>query len=80
MSLYISEAKKPVKEVTDEPFWDVVVLTAVDSKQKSVYEKQLEEKFGRNELPLGIPFHIVADPEGPKIGIILDQLMTCTFY
>ncbi|XP_053398738.1 fucose-1-phosphate guanylyltransferase-like [Mercenaria mercenaria] len=56
------------KEELGSPFWDVVVLTAADEAQKNVYEKQLEYKYQRHELPLEVEILVVADPTGPKIG------------
>lgn len=50
------------------PFWDAVILTAVDDEQKRVYEEQLEQKISRKELPLSVPFYVIADPKGPKLG------------
>ena len=32
-------------------FWNIVVITACDDEQKSIYEQQLELKKARNELP-----------------------------
>lgn len=57
-----------MKTELGDPFWDVIVLTAVDEEQKSVYERQIEYKYERGELPYGIPILVVADPPGPKIG------------
>jgi len=48
--------------------WDVVVLTAMDDDQRWVYERQLEYKAGRGELPAQLPIHVLADPPGHKIG------------
>lgn len=50
------------------PFWDVVVITAIDSAQKQAYERQISEKIERKELPLGVEFIVISDPVGPKIG------------
>ncbi|KAH3835218.1 fucose-1-phosphate guanylyltransferase-like [Dreissena polymorpha] len=50
------------------PFWDVIVLTAMDDEQKAVYDKQLKYKYEREELPFDVPIHVTADPPGPKIG------------
>ena len=50
------------------PFWDVVVITAIDAAQKQAYERQISEKIERKELPLGVKFHVISDPVGPKIG------------
>uniref|UniRef100_A0A8C4R4G6 Fucose-1-phosphate guanylyltransferase n=1 Tax=Eptatretus burgeri TaxID=7764 RepID=A0A8C4R4G6_EPTBU len=49
-------------------FWDVVVLTASDEKQAECYKHQMEVKRKRQEFPLGVSFHVFADPPGPKIG------------
>ncbi|KAJ8309842.1 hypothetical protein KUTeg_011707 [Tegillarca granosa] len=37
-------------------------------EQKCIYESQIELKSERNELPKGIPIHVIPDPDGPKIG------------
>ena len=50
------------------PFWDVVVITAIDNAQKQAYERQISEKIERKELPLGVTFIVISDPVGPKIG------------
>ncbi|KAL9952409.1 hypothetical protein ACROYT_G039659 [Oculina patagonica] len=55
------------KEV-DIPFWDIVVITALDESQKDAYEIQLQSKLARGELPLGVKYHVFYDPPGPKIG------------
>uniref|UniRef100_H2XT72 GDP-fucose pyrophosphorylase domain-containing protein n=1 Tax=Ciona intestinalis TaxID=7719 RepID=H2XT72_CIOIN len=49
-------------------FWDVVVITAADSKQKEVYEIQISSKLKVNELPTSADYLVVADPPGYKIG------------
>lgn len=51
-------------------FWDVVVITTADNAQKRVFELQIESKRKRNELPLNFPIYVVADPPGPKIGVM----------
>ncbi|XP_076134421.1 fucose-1-phosphate guanylyltransferase isoform X1 [Alosa pseudoharengus] len=56
------------KEVKPGEFWDLVVLTAVDEHQRVAYELQIKEKLCRKELPLGVPYHVFADPPGCKIG------------
>ena len=50
------------------PFWDIVVITAIDAAQKQAYEQQIKEKTERKELPLGVKFHVFNDPVGAKIG------------
>uniref|UniRef100_A0A671Q5T1 Fucose-1-phosphate guanylyltransferase n=1 Tax=Sinocyclocheilus anshuiensis TaxID=1608454 RepID=A0A671Q5T1_9TELE len=56
------------KEVQSDEFWDLVVITAVDEDQRSAYGIQITEKLERKELPLGINYHVFADPPGCKIG------------
>ncbi|KAL3878325.1 hypothetical protein ACJMK2_030688 [Sinanodonta woodiana] len=56
------------KSRLDGPFWDVVVITAADEDQKDVYVKQIEQKLCRKELPLGVPYFVISDPQGPKLG------------
>ncbi|KAM6128699.1 fucose-1-phosphate guanylyltransferase [Phoenicopterus ruber ruber] len=48
--------------------WDVVAVTAADAEQALAYRQQLAEKLRRKELPLGVRYHVFADPPGPKIG------------
>jgi len=50
------------------PFWDVIVITAIDDAQKLAYERQISDKIERKELPLGVKFIIISDPIGAKIG------------
>ncbi|XP_043820359.1 fucose-1-phosphate guanylyltransferase [Dromiciops gliroides] len=49
-------------------FWDVVVITAADEKQERAYRQQLSRKLQHKELPLGVRYHVFADPAGAKIG------------
>ncbi|KAI4872318.1 hypothetical protein NFI96_027745 [Prochilodus magdalenae] len=56
------------KEVKPGEFWDLVVITAVDEDQRAAYELQIREKCIRKELPIGICYHVFADPPGYKIG------------
>lgn len=56
------------KAVKSEEFWDLVVITAMDEDQRSAYEIQITDKLERKELPLGINYHVFADPPGCKIG------------
>eukprot|EP00731_Ephydatia_muelleri_P031181 Em0022g695a len=60
-------------------FWSIVVITACDDEQKSIYEQQLELKKSRNELPQ-VRYLVYSDPCGAKIGCggatmhVLEQL------
>ncbi|XP_007885475.2 fucose-1-phosphate guanylyltransferase [Callorhinchus milii] len=56
------------KEVKTGEFWNVVVITAADASQELVYKQQITKKLERKELPLGVRYHVFADPVGPKIG------------
>ncbi|KAL6091924.1 hypothetical protein STEG23_025882 [Scotinomys teguina] len=56
------------KPVVSGKFWDVVAITAADEKQELAYKQQLSEKLKRNELPLGVQYHVFPDPAGTKIG------------
>ncbi|CAH1776591.1 unnamed protein product [Owenia fusiformis] len=58
---------KSVKEI-DIPFWDVVVITASDDAQREAFQLQVFDKLQRKEIPSDVPYHVIADPEGPKIG------------
>ena len=57
--------KKPETEKVQ--FWDVVVISAGDASQQAWYEAQLEMKHQSGDLPL-VPFHIIPDPPGSRIG------------
>ena len=50
------------------PFWDIIVLSALDAPQKKLYEIQLKEKLARKELPLSPTYHVFHDPVGVKVG------------
>lgn len=67
LKLFDSIRGKDVKKM-GIPFWDVVVVTAVDDKQLEAYEIQIEAKLSRGELPEGVIYKVVSDPAGPKIG------------
>ncbi|XP_075038028.1 fucose-1-phosphate guanylyltransferase [Mixophyes fleayi] len=56
------------KEVEAGEFWDVVVITAADKQQELAYQQQIADKLTRQELPLGVRYHVFSDPPGPKIG------------
>ncbi|KAM6217069.1 LOW QUALITY PROTEIN: fucose-1-phosphate guanylyltransferase [Rhynchocyon petersi] len=56
------------KTVIPGRFWDIVAITAADQQQELAYKQQLSEKLKRKELPLGVQYHVFADPAGVKIG------------
>lgn len=49
-------------------FWDAVIISASDESQMKGYKKQIAKKQLLKEIPLGVPFHVFADPPGYKIG------------
>ncbi|KAG1673996.1 Fucose-1-phosphate guanylyltransferase [Nymphon striatum] len=51
------------------PFWDMVVITTMDEDQKHGYEIQVANKIKDRELPIDVPFHVIADQPGHKIVI-----------
>ena len=51
-----------------EHIFDMVVITAINSAQKACYEHQLAIKLERNRLPKSIPFRVISDPDGHKLG------------
>lgn len=55
-------------KATSDLFWDVVVLTARDDEQRTIFELQIDEKKSRNELPVFVRYYVFADPPGAKIG------------
>ena len=50
-------------------FWDAVIISASDESQMKGFKKQIAKKQSLKEIPVGVPFHIFADPSGYKIGI-----------
>ncbi|KAG8438459.1 hypothetical protein GDO86_008948, partial [Hymenochirus boettgeri] len=56
------------KKVQPGEFWNLVVITASDEVQERAYHHQLKDKIKKKELPLGVQYHVISDPPGPKIG------------
>ena len=55
----------------DERFsslWDLVVITAINERQKRCYECQIARKRACKQLPASFTFLVVADPDNVKIG------------
>ena len=44
-------------------------MTAADESQRTVFEKQIEIKLSKNELPKAAEYIVVCDPPGYKIGM-----------
>jgi hypothetical protein len=49
-------------------FWDVVVITAMNQRQKQCYEKQIEAKLKSSKLPKQFEYRVIDDPCSSKIG------------
>ncbi|KAK3100415.1 hypothetical protein FSP39_019622 [Pinctada imbricata] len=56
------------KPASSIDFWDVVMITAADNDQRDVFKAQIDAKSKRGELPTGIPYTVISDPPGPKLG------------
>ena len=48
--------------------WDVVVITAINEKQKLCYEKQIQSKLSKSKLPKQFEYLVINDPANCKIG------------
>uniref|UniRef100_H2YSF0 Uncharacterized protein n=1 Tax=Ciona savignyi TaxID=51511 RepID=H2YSF0_CIOSA len=59
------------KHASAGEFWDLVVITAADHKQREAYEVQISSKLKANELPTSAEYVVVEDPPGYKIGIYI---------
>lgn len=63
--LYEDVLKNPSKY---PKLYDLVVISAINSGQKSCYEHQLSMKLARQRLPSTIPFRVINDPDEHKLG------------
>ncbi len=52
----------------DSPFWDYIILTAIDEHQQLFYQHQLDEKLLLNQIPSCCKYMVLSDPPGNKIG------------
>ena len=48
-------------------FWDSIVLTTADQRQKRAFEAQIASKRRKKQLP-DVQVRVIADPPGNKIG------------
>ena len=55
--------------------WSVVVITTANEAQKDAFEQQIHDKLHHNELPLDLPIHVLADPPGPRIGMVTETCL-----
>jgi fucokinase len=53
---------------SQQPHWEVCVLTASNDRQAEAYEAQLEARRESGLLPSETQFEVVADPDGLRIG------------
>ena len=68
LSLFFLVLSGKSKEELGENYWDLVVITASDELQRDAYEKQINDKLKKKEIPSGIPYLVYADPPGPRAG------------
>lgn len=50
------------------PWWTAVVVTAGSANQAERYTSEIERRRGRGTLPAAVPFLVVSDPEGARLG------------
>lgn len=50
------------------PWWTAVVLTASSERQARAYESEIVQRRAQGLLPPGVPFLVVPDPEGVRLG------------
>ncbi len=48
--------------------WDLWVVSAADTKQKLIFEKQIDILITKGRLPKSFNCLVIADPEGIKAG------------
>ncbi len=53
---------------TDISLWDLVIITAINYKQKSCYEHQIKTKLAKRKLPNLFKYLVLNDPDACKIG------------
>lgn len=51
-----------------EKLWDLVIISAINHKQKECYENQIELKLKSGKLPTQFNYRVLNDPDGCKIG------------
>jgi hypothetical protein len=61
--------RKILAGTSNQKFWDVILITAADKEQASLYEDQLQGRRRLGYIPSSaVQYHVVHDPPGPKIG------------
>ncbi|KAF9976342.1 hypothetical protein BGZ75_000273 [Mortierella antarctica] len=56
------------KTQEQDPFWDIVVITAGDAQQRRCYESKLRDKLANGHIPQRATYHVIDDPPQSKIG------------
>jgi hypothetical protein len=51
-----------------EKLWDLVIISAINQKQKECYEKQIGIKLKSGKLPTQFIYKVLNDPDDCKIG------------
>jgi hypothetical protein len=59
---------KGENEVATNTFWDLIVITAINERQKECYQRQVNDKLNSSKLPKQFKYEIISDPCGSKIG------------
>lgn len=49
-------------------FWDCVVISASDEKQRECFQQQLDEKLKKGDIPKTAQYLVVADCPGVALG------------
>jgi fucokinase len=50
------------------PWWSEVILTASSERQARAYEAEIRQRQEQGMLPAGVPFLVIPDPEGQRLG------------
>ncbi len=56
------------ESTTPNEYWNLVVITAINTRQKDCYEKQIKEKLNSSKLPKQFQYKVINDPCDSKIG------------
>ncbi|KAG0380872.1 hypothetical protein BGX24_003733 [Mortierella sp. AD032] len=51
-----------------QPFWDIVVVTAGDEQQKLCYQRRIDQKLAEGSIPSRARYLVIEDPPNSKIG------------
>lgn len=52
----------------NQNYWDLIVITSINEKQKNCYEIQIQNKKKEKKFPQNFQYLVISDPEGYKIG------------